>query len=301
MTKNEGIPICHKVLDGNVHDTRMFRDFITDFRRYKITRGIFVYDRGISSARNLKEIKALNWDTLCGLPIKGSLVGTVRDVRDKQNFVTISNRVQLKKSNFYVRTIPYTIDDVNGTLAICFNNAQKQLLQESRYDEIQNAKELLGQGKTIKPGLEQFFDAKGEILSAAVAKAEEFDGFSCLFATRDLTKEAFVKLYFDKNIIERSFKTLKGIVSLQPIRHWLYNRVTAHVFICYLSYLLLSLLEYHLRKLPMTADEALDELASMYKVYLRDSKKNFQLSRVVTLSKTQELILRRVNKKLLKS
>jgi transposase len=301
VTKNEGIPICHKVLDGNVHDTRMFRDFITDFRRYKITRGIFVYDRGISSARNLKEIKALNWDTLCGLPIKGSLVGTVRDVRDKQNFVTISNRVQLKKSNFYVRTIPYTIDDVNGTLAICFNNAQKQLLQESRYDEIQNAKELLGQGKTIKPGLEQFFDAKGEILSAAVAKAEEFDGFSCLFATRDLTKEAFVKLYFDKNIIERSFKTLKGIVSLQPIRHWLYNRVTAHVFICYLSYLLLSLLEYHLRKLPMTADEALDELASMYKVYLRDSKKNFQLSRVVTLSKTQELILRRVNKKLLKS
>jgi transposase len=186
-------------------------------------------------------------------------------------------------------------------LAVCFNGAQKQELQESRYDEIQNAKDLLHQKKTIKPGLDKYFRGKGKILSDVVAEAEEFDGFSCLFATRDLTKEAFVKLYFDKNIIERSFKTLKGIVSLQPIRHWLYNRVTAHVFICYLSYLLLSLLEYHLRKLPMTADEALDELASMYKVYLRDAKKNFQLSRVVTLTKKQEVILKRVNKKLLKS
>lgn len=301
VTKNEGVPICHKVLDGNVHDTRMFQDFVTDFRRYKINGGIFVYDRGISSARNLKDIKALSWDTLCGLPIRGTLAKTVRTLREKKNFVNIENRVQLKNSNFYVCNIPYTIDDVKGTLAVCFNGAQKQELQESRYDEIQNAKDLLNQKKTIKPGVDKYFSGKGEILSDVVAEAEELDGFSCLFATRELTKEEFIKLYFDKNIIERSFKSLKGIVCLQPIRHWLYNRVTAHVFICYLSYLLLSLLEYHLRKVPMTAEDALDELSSMYKVYLRDAKKNFQLSRVVTLTKKQEVILKRVNKKLLKS
>ena len=301
VTRKESIPICHKVLDGNIHDARMFQDFVTDFRRYNINGGIFVYDRGISSARNLKDIKALSWDTLCGLPIKGTLAATVRALREKKNFVNIGNRVQLKKSNFYVCCIPYTIDDLHGRLAVCFNNAQKQELQESRYDEIQNAKELLRQKKTIKPGLEKYFDNKGEILADVVAQAEEFDGFSCLFATKELTKEDFIKIYFDKNVIERSFKTLKGIVNLQPIRHWLYNRVTAHVFICYLSYLLLSLLEFHLRKIPMSAEEALEELSSMYKVYLRDAKKNFQLSRIVALTKKQELILKRVNKKLLKS
>jgi transposase len=301
VTRKERIPICHKVLDGNVHDTRMFQDFVTDFRRYNIDGGIFIYDRGISSARNLKEMKALSWDTLCGLPIRGTLPATVRALRQKKNFVTIENRVQLKKSKFYVCCIPYTIDDLPGTLAVCFNNAQKQELQESRYDEIQNAKELLCQKKAIKPGLDKYFDDTGTILIGVVTAAEEFDGFSCLFATKELTKEEFIKLYFDKNIIERSFKTMKGIVNLQPIRHWLYNRVTAHVFICYLSYLVLSLLEYHLRKIPMTAEEALDELSSMYKVYLRDTQKNFTLSRIVTLTKKQELILKRVNKKLLKS
>jgi len=301
VTKNEGIPICHKVLDGNIHDARMFQDFVTDIRSYQINRGIFVYDRGVSSARNLNDIKALNWETLCGLPIKGKLIDIVRVLKNKENFVNIENRVQLKKSNFYVCSIPHIIDDVQGTLAVCFNSDQKHALQESRYDEIQNAKKLLCKKKTIKAGLEKYFNNNGDILIDVVSKAEEFDGFSCLFSTRLLSKEEVIKLYFNRNIIERSFKTLKGIVRLQPIRHWLYNRVTAHVFICFLSYLLLTLLEYHLRKIPMTAEEALDELSSMYKVYLRDARKNFQLSRVVTLTKKQEVILKRVNKSLLKS
>lgn len=300
VTKNEGFPICHKVLDGNIHDARMFQDFVTDIRRYKINSGIFIYDRGISSTRNLIDIKALSWDTLCGLPIRGTLVDTVRVLKNKRKFVNIENRVKLRKSNFYVCSIPYTIDDVHGTLAVCFNSAQKHDIQESRYDEIQNAKELLSQKKAIKSGLEKYFNNNGEILIDVVSKAEEFDGFSCLFTTKKLSKEEIVKLYFDKNIIERSFKTLKGIVNLQPIRHWLYNRVTAHVFICFLSYLLLILLEYHLRKIPMTAEEALEELSSMYKVYLRDTKKNFKLSRIVTLTKKQEIILKHVNKTLLK-
>jgi hypothetical protein len=38
----------------------------------------------------------------------------------------------------------------------------------------------------------------------------------------------------------------------------------------------------------------------MYRVYLRDRKNNFKISRVVTLSKIQERILRAVGKALLK-
>jgi len=301
VTRNEGIPICHKVLDGNVHDVRMFQDFLTDFRRYHLRSGLVVYDRGISSARNLKEMKGLSWDTLCGLPMKGLLPQKVRSCIAKNELIAIKNRIRLRESIFYVLRVHHTIDDVKGTLAICFNELQKRELRESRYDEIENAKNLLSRGQSIKPGLEQYFDKAGEILSKKVIEAEEFDGYSCLFATCPLTKEEFIRLYFGKTVIERAFKTIKGIVRVQPVRHWLYDRVVAHVFICYLSYLLLSLLEYHLRKIPMTATQALEELGSMYKVYLRDAQKNFNVSRIVTLSKKQELILKTIDKKLLKS
>ena len=114
-----------------------------------------------------------------------------------------------------------------------------------------------------------------------------------------LSKEEMVRLYFDKDLVEKAFHTLKGITTLQPIRHWLSNRVKAHIFICDLSYLLLSLLKLRLKDLKMSPQAALRELDTMYKVYLRNPKKGFNISRVVTLSKKQEVILKAIHKKLL--
>ena len=95
--------------------------------------------------------------------------------------------------------------------------------------------------------------------------------------------------------------SLKGIIQLRPVRHWLAERVRAHVFLCYLAHLLLSLLRYHLRNTEFTADRALNELGTMYKVYLRDAQHRFRLSRTVTLTKNQELILKAIDKSLLKT
>ncbi len=39
VTKDSGIPVCHKVLDGNIHDARLFKDFLTDLRPFKIYQG----------------------------------------------------------------------------------------------------------------------------------------------------------------------------------------------------------------------------------------------------------------------
>jgi transposase len=93
----------------------------------------------------------------------------------------------------------------------------------------------------------------------------------------------------------------RSITQLRPVRHWLAERVRAHVFVCYLAYMLLSLLQYRLRKTDFTAESALLELGTMYKVYLRDAKHRFHLSRVVALTKRQELILKTIDRSLLNS
>jgi transposase len=301
VTKNHGIPICHKVLDGNIHDAKMFADFVTELRHYRNHKGIVVYDRGISSGTNIADVRKLGWDVLCGLPIKGKLQSYVRSLIAGDRFVDIENRVRLRKTIFYVDARPYSIEGVSGAIAVCFNDQLRKDIRESRYDEIQNAEALLAQGKQIKKGLEKYFDCKGRIMRDVLSEAEEFDGYSCIFATARLGADEIVRHYFDKDLVEKAFRTLKGITNLRPIRHWLYNRVTAHVFICYLSYLLLSLLQYHVNKLNISAEDALMELETMYKVYLRDVKKGFSLSRVVTMSKQQENILKAVNKRLMKT
>lgn len=100
-----------------------------------------------------------------------------------------------------------------------------------------------------------------------------------------------LKLYLhDKDIVEKAFQSLKGIVRIRPIRHWLYNRVISHIFICYLSYLLLALLRLELKKINMSPMTALQELDSLYKVYMKDKQKEFKITMTVALTKIQKKI-----------
>ena len=301
VTQAEGFPLFHKVFDGNVHDARTLQDLVTLFGSYQLGPGLFIYDRGIVSGRNLKDIKRLHWDTLCGLPLNESLKKFWRPWASPQQLMQLAHRQRVGHTVFYTCLRPYQLDSVRGKLALCLNERQQRDARESRRDEILLAQKLLAQGKSIKPGMDRFFDARANLLTAKLAAAEEFDGYSCVFSTRQLPEDKMLSLYFDKDVVEKAFRSLKGITQLRPVRHWLAERVHAHVFLCYLAYLLLSLLQYRLRKREFTAEGALLELGTMYKVYLGDAKHRFQLSRVVTLTRKQELILKTIDKSLLNS
>lgn len=300
VTEAEGFPLFHKVFDGNVHDARTLHDMITGFRKYDVRSGMVVYfDRGVTSAENLKNLKKMRWNVICGVPIREGLKSTLRPLLGKDSLVRLKNRVRLQKTVFYTTKVPYEMGGVKGQLVLCFNESQQRRLRESRYDEIFQAQSLLEQGKQIKAGMEKYFSPQGKLLQHKVAAAEEYEGYSCIFSSRRMATEKIVRSYFDKDLVEKAFRTIKGVAQLRPVRHWLYNRVTAHVFLCYLAYLLLSLLKYRLRTLEMQPESALRELSTMYKVYLRDSKKGFELSRTVALTKKQEAILRAVDRGLL--
>lgn len=299
VTQKSGVPVFHKIFHGNIHDSRTLKDLIATFKEYNIKDGFIVFDRGISSKNNQLDIKGLRWKVLCGLPIERETKKILRSIVAEDNFMEFKNRVKLNKTVFYVKTIQHKVGEVEGKLAFCFNERKKRALKESRYDEITYAQTLLQQGKEIKPRLNKFFGKGGRLLPGKLLEAEEFDGYSIIFTTAALSDERMIRMYFDKDLVEKAFQNLKGVINIRPIRHWLYNRVIAHVFICYLSYLLLSLLKIKLKKLDMSPVKALKELDTLYKVYMKDSKKNFKIQRVVALNKIQEKILKTIDKKLL--
>jgi len=301
VTQKEGIPMFHQTFDGNIADARTLHDLITTFRRYHLKAGTIIYDRGITSGQNVADIKALQWETICGVPLTEAVQKFWRPVLAKTSGLPLADRVALNKTTFYVTARAYKLGRVRGTLYLCFNARQQVDLRDWRREEIVQAQQRLREGKTIKAGLEKYFDARGKPKAKVLDQAEEFDGYSCIFSTHRLDKAELVHLYFDKDLVEKAFRALKGVVKLQPVRHWLAQRVIAHVFICYLAYLLLSLLKFRLKALEITPEAALDELSSMYKVYLRDAKNVFKISRVVTLTKRQEAILKTIDRRLLSS
>lgn len=298
VTRKEGIPVFHKTFNGNIHDARTLQEILPFLKRYNIKNKFIVYDRGIPSKSNLIDVKKLHWETICGLAIRNDLKPIVRKIMKQKNLVNIKNRVKLSKTSMYVVSVKHEIGKIKGKLLVCFNNKMKIAIQESRYDEVQSAQQRLLNKKNIKNGLQKYFDKNMNPIQKKIKKAEEFDGYSCIFSTKLIPNKEIVKIYFEKDLVEKAFQNLKGVIALRPIRHWLYDRVEGHIFICYLAYLLLSLLKYKLKKLDISAIEALRELETMYKVYMRDKNKGFKLDKVINLTKKQEQILKAVNKKL---
>lgn len=302
VTRNDGIPIFHTVYDGNVHDARTLQDGLTMFNKMGIKDIIIVYDRGITSKEGISSLKRRKLGSICGVPIRGELKKIIQEYAREKKIVQIENRVKMSKNTFYVIGRRYKINDISGKILICYNKKMKEDIRESRYDEIIHAQKQLKAGKGIKEGLGKYLTDEGELNKKAISEGEELDGYSCLFCTKELPNHIVIKRYFEKDLVEKAFRSLNGVASLRPIRHWLYDRVVGHIFICYLAYLLLTLLENRLEKtnLDISSTEAMREMETMYKIYMKGKNKEFKLDRVVKMTKVQEKILRGVDKSLLK-
>jgi transposase len=122
----------------------------------------------------------------------------------------------------------------------------------------------------------------------------KFVGYSLIFHNTAIKTDAVVRKYFDKDIVERSFRTMKGEEQLHPVRLWAPQRINAHVKICYLSMCLLSLIQFRCKSLNISAVEALELLSSIYQVNLKHavSKKTFR--KVVTQNNQQKNILKKL-------
>lgn len=300
VTQEKGIPIFHKTFPGNIHDARTFSDISNDLEGFGIKSGLAVIDRGVTSAENTAFLSKNHWKILCGMKLDNNIKKLLGEEFSSQDLCITKNRMRMGNTIFYFKEQPYTHGGIKGRLIIIFNSKKAIEVAESRLDEITAAQIRLLSKKVIKSELEKYFTKNGKINEAKIVEDKKFDGISFLFTTTNLTANEAIETYFDKDVVEKCFQSLKGVVSLRPVRHWLYNRVEAHIFICYLSCLLLSILKEKVKPLGLSFQAALTELDGMYRVYLKDPKKNFKIDRLVALTKKQEEILKVIDKRLLK-
>jgi transposase len=132
----------------------------------------------------------------------------------------------------------------------------KQLVQENAdlLYEIQWDMDTVG-------GLNLIVDAKRK------AWEEEKAGWWMLTTDTELKGPEVVKVYKSLAMVERAFRTIKGPISVRPIRHWLPGRIRAHLYLCVVAYLLERWIERKVREggggpewEPLTAEQALEEV-----------------------------------------
>lgn len=299
VTETEGIPLFHKTFEGNIFDARILRDMLTPFHEFNIKDAFIVWDKGCCSDKNILDAKHQGFEVITGLAIKQKAKETVDGVIKQKKFIQLKNRIRLKNAVLYCIKQKYKYGESTGYIVICFNEETARINREKRIDNLYKAKELIKERKPIPEDVKKYFD--GDSLDEnAIKEAQKYDGYTVIFSTKDLTIQEIVNPYFEKDKIEKAFRSLKSVLGLKPIKHWIDERVKSHIFICYLSYLLITLLEYKLRNTKISAIESLDKLSTAYKVYLRDPKTKNNFEKIVTLTREQEIIMKAVDKRIIK-
>ena len=231
--------------------------------------------------------------------MKQKIKDKVNTIIKNKKLVQLKNRIRLNNTILYCIKQKYRYGKISGNLVICYNEETARLNREKRIDNINKAIESIKNKKPFSDDLKKYLNGT-EINEKELLEAQKYDGYSTLFSTKNLEINKIVKPYFEKDKVEKAFRSLKSILGLKPIKHWLEERVKSHIFICYISYLLISLLDYKLKDSEVNALTAIDKLSTAYKVYLKDKKTNNEFEKIVTLTKEQERIMKAVDKKILK-
>jgi transposase len=167
-TEKDGIPVFHKVFKGNVHDSRTFLDMAEGFVFHGVKKGIFVFDRGISSAFIQSLLSRAGWDVVCGIKTNANLKQRTRKLLKNGTHDAIEKIVscsELRGSVFYVTILEnFKIGTVKGNLAICFDPKKDVSRKTSLRREVLEARTLLLNNQDIKEGLAEYFISDGRKL-----------------------------------------------------------------------------------------------------------------------------------------
>jgi hypothetical protein len=263
----DGTPIAVEVFEGNTSDPQTIRDQIDKLkRRFRLAHVALVGDRGmITSARIVEELRpaGLDWISCLRAPQiaalaadSGPLQLTLFDERDL---------AEITSSEFPGERL---VACRNPVLATERARKREALLQSterqlSRIADTVARKPAKHDAATIglavgavidKQKMKKHFSldiADGRFgckrREAEIAAEARLDGIYVIRTSLpkdQVGSEAAVAAYKSLALVERAFRTLKGVdMQVRPVHHWLATRVKAHVFLCMLAYYV----EHHMR------------------------------------------------------
>jgi len=248
-----GIPVRVWCWPGNTNDSALIRQAKDDLRAWKLTRVVWVGDRGFTSEQNRRYLQRAGGHYILGEKLRGGTPEADAALSRQGRYHTVADNLQIKE---------VVIDDatMRDRFVICRNPdaaerdriVRSQLLDELA-GRIADTDKLNADKRTaitagLPAGLRRFLRTtpagKLRIDRAAVAAEERLDG-KFLLRTSDpsLTAEDVALGYKQLLEVERGWRDMKSTLDLRPVYHRLEDRIRAHVVLCWLALLLIRVAE----------------------------------------------------------
>jgi transposase len=270
LCTREGLPLAVEVFEGNTADPSTLRAQVEKVKdRFAISRIVLVGDRGmITSARIRDDLRpaGVDWITCLRAPAIQALAqddGPLQlSLFDERDLAEISAPDMFPGERLIVcrnRDLAAERARKREELLVATERELARVHEQvcRKHSRLKDAADIgMAVGAVLnRKKMAKHFDVEiaNHHLSwqrriEQIAEEERLDGIYVLrtsMPAKHLDAAETVQAYKDLARVERTFRSLKTVdLEIRPIRHWMADRVRAHVFLCMLAYHV----EWHLRE-----------------------------------------------------
>jgi hypothetical protein len=252
-----GIPIRVWCWPGNSSDQELIRQVKDDLRAWKLSRVVWVGDRGFQSEENRRYLQRAGGHYIFGEKLRGN---------DKEANTALGRQGRYHEIAENLRVKEVIIDDgtMRDRFVICHNPEEARRDQAVREQLLAQLTDAIASSDALTPeerhklygrlstkrGLKRFIrTTKTGLLRidrGAVTAEAHLDG-KFLLRTSDptLSVEDIALGYKQLLEIERAWRDMKSTLDLRPVHHRKEDRIRAHVLLCWLALLLIRTAETH--------------------------------------------------------
>jgi len=297
-------PVLCRAIPGSRNDTVTVQDVVNNLKAWGFDKLTLIMDRGMVSKENVKFIIESGFDQVGIVPDTNNAAWdylarwAAEDVQKPEFIVKRSEKrwvyVRAWEAPLFDRKrmkVALVIDSVRGAeemterdgmIHTADKSTDASLLRELRHD--------LGYLAVPAPG------RRGFTVDRKLAREDRIgDGRFLMFSTDlSMSAEEILKVYFQRDEIERAFRTLKGELCLGPIRYRRREMIDAYTTLVYLAYLMWSTVQrrFEEKQPGLTVTGALRLLEDVHLVRFQSGKTVREWT--TRLSDEQERILKYV-------
>ncbi len=250
-----GIPIRCWCWPGNQGDQPLIRQVKDELREWKLSRVVWVADRGFQSAENRRYLQRAGGHYIIGEKLRGESKEAKLALARQGRYHTVAGNLEIKE----VRVDDGTMRD---RFVICHNPEQaerdrairEQLIAQLE-QEIADSDRLDGAdratlaarvaaNRVLKRFVRQTPSGLLRVDRAAVNAEAHLDGkFLLRSSDPTLTGEDIALGYKQLLQVERAWRDMKTTLDLRPVHHRKEDRIRAHIQLCWLALLLIRIAE----------------------------------------------------------
>ncbi len=270
VVTREGMPLSYEVFDGNRVDVTTVEQIVSTMEaRFGLANRIWVMDRGMSSRKNLAWLSKTGRRYILGAH-RNELRRWSHEFTDQQGWKTLREGVEVK-----------LVREADETFVLCRSEQRrkKEIAMHERFaarieEGLQSLKRRLNKSRrALEPGpierqigrlLQRNSRAAGRFLVKLVPdtnlpaqlrlewtmRANSHDhhsstegGYVLRTNVNDWSADTLWQTYIQLTQAEAAFRIHKTDLSVRPIWHQKKDRVQAHIFVCFLAYVLWKTLE----------------------------------------------------------